>query len=70
MMELNIVSSEILTKKTEEELGKILNVVCNQKTMLFWRILEILKRKGVNNEQIVRKYFRGGEIECTSDYYL
>jgi len=51
-------------------LGKILNVVCNQKTMLFWRILEILKRKGVNNEQIVRKYFRGGEIECTSDYYL
>ena len=57
MMELNIVSSEILTKKTEEELGKILNVVCNQKPMLFERILEIMKRKGVNNEQVVHKYF-------------
>lgn len=54
---VEIHTSEKLLEKSADELARILIVVCNQKTMLFDKILDNLADIGIDNRQVVHKMF-------------
>jgi glycosyltransferase involved in cell wall biosynthesis len=57
MGDIDISASDILDRKSTEELEKTLIIVCNQKVMLFERIRKNLKKRYGNSLQIVHNFF-------------